>query len=292
MTKSILVVAFDGLDKELIDEFGLTNIKQEEFGSIDNQSNMSEIKTSELFASFITGENYNVHGVKGLVRHPKSYRRKFIDMILPESVRGSVRGLTRIEHALKGLLDVNDPRKHTKSDINGKTIFEEIENSRALFVPSYNPDLIFEAGEGFLPLKLGKGIDRTAEFWDRRCYSIRKEDLFSELENDIIPPRDFLMCHFHRPDIYHHLYGDREEGEFDKLKLRPMYEEIDGLAEEIKLKAIEKGYEHIIFMSDHGLPTEKGHNENAFYSCNKELFGEETPHITDFYDRILELTGN
>lgn len=45
-------------------------------------------------------------------------------------------------------------------------------------------------------------------------------------------------------------------------------------------------------MSDHGLPTEEGHNENAFYSCNRELFGSETPKITDFHDRILEIVGD
>ena len=61
---------------------------------------------------------------------------------------------------------------------------------------------------------------------------------------------------------------------------------MDELAKKIKQKALQKGYERIIFMSDHGLPAEEGHNENAFYSSNKELFGEEKPHITDFYDKF------
>ena len=52
----------------------------------------------------------------------------------------------------------------------------------------------------------------------------------------------------------------------------------------------------VIFMYEHGMIESQGkfweHNKNAFYSCNVELFGEETPHITDFYDRILEITDS
>ena len=44
-------------------------------------------------------------------------------------------------------------------------------------------------------------------------------------------------------------------------------------------------------MSDHGLPTPHQHNEKAFYSCNRELFGDTTPLITDFHDRILDIVG-
>jgi predicted AlkP superfamily phosphohydrolase/phosphomutase len=66
MSKKVVVIAFDGLDKDLIEEFGLENLTQQEFGSIDNVSGMSSIKTSELFASFITGKNFENHGVKGI----------------------------------------------------------------------------------------------------------------------------------------------------------------------------------------------------------------------------------
>lgn len=77
-------------------------------------------------------------------------------------------------------------------------------------------------------------------------------------------------------------------------KVKETYHEMDELAGEIIERAEENGFDTIIFMSDHGLPTveEGGHNENAFYSCNHELFGDKTPHITDFHDRILQLTGD
>lgn len=68
-----------------------------------------------------------------------------------------------------------------------------------------------------------------------------------------------------------------------------MYKEIDELAEEIRERAEAKGYDKVIFMSDHGLPSQTAHNRNAFYSCNEKLYGEnskEKPKITDFYDKI------
>ena len=97
------------------------------------------------------------------------------------------------------------------------------------------------------------------------------------------------MCHLHRTDHHQHQYGDPSISTYDEEKLQDLYEETDDLAGRI-VGFFEEDYDYIIFMSDHGLPTEKEHNENAFYSCNKELFGDETPHITDFHDKILELT--
>lgn len=63
---SVLVVAFDGLDKDFIEKFELENIQQKEYSELDNKSGISSIKTSELFASFITGDTWEEHGVQGL----------------------------------------------------------------------------------------------------------------------------------------------------------------------------------------------------------------------------------
>jgi hypothetical protein len=69
---------------------------------------------------------------------------------------------------------------------------------------------------------------------------------------------------------------------------------MDEMAAEIQQKAEEEGFDTVLFISDHGLPDVEngGHNENAFYSCNRELFGDKTPHVTDFHDKILELAGS
>ncbi len=286
MSEKVLVVAFDGLDKELIEEFDLQNIRQGEFGFIDNQTGMKNIYTSELFASFITGKASQEHGVEGLNKW-KNSRGEILDTLVPKKLLETRRGLHRFRETLKSALDAEET-KYDKEDLKVDTLFEKIDNSRPIFVPGYNPSTFWTIEADLRPLGFGKSPAETMEHYDTREFRHRKEKLFSELENEFVPARDFLMMHFHRSDIFHHLYGD-PEGNYNEKKLREMYSDMDELAVQIKEKALEKGYDYIIFMSDHGLPAKIGHNKNAFYSSNKELFPNKTPKITDFHDRILEL---
>ena len=289
MSEKILVVAFDGLDKKLIEKYNLENIRQQEFGKIDNSTGISSIKTSELFASFITGETYEEHGIKDL--KTTSGRQKLIDNSIPDFLKKNVRGFTRLQKVLQTMLRVDEGMKYAKEHLQLDSVFEKIEDSRPMFIPGYNPSIFWVVNADLDPMRYGYSTEEAAKHYDNREYRHRKDRLFSELENEIIGSREFLMCHFHTTDTYQHLYGDKD-AVYDEKKLKRLYEETDEFAGEIKQKALEKGYDYVIFMSDHGLPTEKGHNENAFYSCNRDLFGDETPQITDFHNKILELTGN
>lgn len=289
---NVLVVAFDGLDKKLIEKFDLEQIVLDEFNTIDNSTDITDIKTSELFASFITGETSERHAVEGLKKEPETLKWKLINLVTPKLLVRNLRGFYRLKEVLKRFLGASNPAKYKKEDLKSSTLFEQIEDSRPMFIPSYNPDFLWDAGGLGLITSLGYSKQKNIRIWDERSYEIRQEKLFSEIENPIISPRSFLMVHFHRPDFHQHIYGDKHSGMYDEEKLRKLYREIDDLALEIKESAEEAGYSHIVFMSDHGLPTEYEHNQNAFYSCNKELFGDETPHITEFHNKILELTGN
>ena len=282
-----LVIAFDGLDKELIEEFDLKNIPQQEFGRIDNSTDIKFRNTSELFASFITGETFEKHGVKSLKKWSNPRIDSFENKVDGNWFFDKFKGIRQvISESINGLSARKT--KYREEDLLCESIFEELEDSRAMFVPSYNPSIFWSIGGGLEPLKHGYSLEEAADHWDTREHSYRRQELFEELDNEFVESRSFLMCHFHRSDLFQHLYGDKRIGMFDKDKLRKMYEEIDELALEIKNKAEESDYDRIIFMSDHGLPDEKQHNKNAFYSCNKELFGNEEPHITDFYSKFLE----
>ncbi|WP_414837766.1 alkaline phosphatase family protein [Candidatus Nanosalina sp. VS9-1] len=282
-----IVIALDGLDYELVKEFELENIIQEETGEINNYEGINKIKTSELFASFITGKTWEEHGVTGLAKWSNHRIQKFEDLVEGIWFFDKFRELRQAVFETVGLFNASQ-RKYTKEDLEAETVFEEIENSRAMFVPSYNPSMTWIIRAGTAPLKFGFTSEDVVEYWDSREYEHRKRELFSELENEFVPARDLLMCHFHRPDMHHHMYGDKNLGNFDKAKLKELYKETDDLAGKIKKKALEKGYERIIFMSDHGLPLAKGHNKNAFYSSNKPLFPDKTPHITDFHDAFVK----
>jgi hypothetical protein len=281
-----LVVAFDGLDKELIEKFGLKNITQEEFGSIDNETGMSRIMTSELFASFVTGTNHQEHGAQGFHYYEGLAGKLIRKTVGRASLVQNVRGFQRVEETLLTAFKVQKKR-YSKEDLKVDSLFEKIDNSRAMFVPGYNPDMFWETGCESQPLNYGYNMDEYLNFWDTRAYRYRKESLMNEIS---FMSRPLLMCHFHRPDLYQHVYGDKEIG-YDEEKLLKIYRETDKLAEEIKEEALDSGYDRVIFMSDHGLPKGKDHNRNAFYSCNKKIFPNKTPLITDFHDRILEIVG-
>lgn len=283
------MVAFDGLDYELIKQFDLENIQQEEFGKIDNQKNISAVMTSELFAGFLTGETHESHNVTGVHYYQKDWRGRILELLDEYGLPENVRGFLTLKQVLKDVLKVNEIR-YSKEDIKLPTLFEEIENSRPMFVPSYNPDLFWETYCETQPLKYRYGKQIYLSFWKNRVFEHRKRMFFSELENDIIGARSLLMCHFHYVDQIQDMNKDRcVRGDYED-QLKSVYGKFDQLAGNIKEKALDRGYDSVIFMSDHGRPKESEHNENAFYSCNKELFGEETPHITDFHDKIIELT--
>jgi hypothetical protein len=280
---TVLVVAFDGLDKNFIEKFGLENINQSEFGSIDNKTGTDEIMTSELFTSFITGYKSEVHGISGL-KLPNSYAKdKLVDKISSPVLTDKVPGYYRLQKAVSEILDYKT-YKPDKSDYDEETLFEKIINSKALFVPGYNPSWFWRINADLEPLREGATIDETAQHYERE-FEFRKRTLFEELENDY----NFLMCHFHKIDTMQHLYGG-QKGDYNEKKLRQYYEKLDDFAREIKQKA---DYDTIIFMSDHGMPDleTNQHNENAFYSCNHKLFGDKKPHITEFHDKILDLVG-
>lgn len=283
--KKTIVIAFDGLDYELIKKFDLENIPQKEFGTIDNDTGINRRMTSELFASFITGKLSGEHGIEGLVKWTNPRVGKIESFLEDKPLMKSFKDLRHSIWTSINSLQA-EKAKFDKEDLECNTIFEEVENSRAIFVPGYNPSVFWKIGAELRPIQAGYSLEQTMEHYDTREFRYRKNVIFSELENDIIPARDFLMCHFHRSDTFQHLYGDDHIGAYDEEKLEGMYNEIDELAGKIKENALEKGYERIIFMSDHGLPDETEHNRKAFYSSNVEIFAGSKPHITDFYERF------
>ena len=280
---SVLIIAFDGLDKELIEEFNLEYIKQKEFGSIDNHTNIPEIKTPSLFASFITGKYPKEHriGKDGFRTLNNDRLRNFENIINKIPLFKKFRGLRHAFYQETSFFKDAYSSIPTKQDLDHRTIFDEVENSGSLFVPSY--DQVYDLD--YITEFSKKTKIPPHKLWDRHFHPYRRKKLFRNVNTYY----DLFFCHLHRVDLHQHYYGDPEiESKFNKKKLKKLYEETDELAEEI-IEFFENEFETIIFMSDHGLPTKTEHNQNAFYSSNKELFREKEPHITDFYDKIAKI---
>lgn len=273
--KNFLIIAFDGLDYDLIKKYNCKNIQQKEFGKIDNHTGITTIVTSEVFASFITGKTWEEHGIIGL-RRPTS---DFLYKIEKLNRYKFFRKFTGLRRSICKNLPFVDGRERdvNKDDLKTSTFFDEIPNSKAIDVPSYNKGYYVKINEFFDLF----GI-KDAEKELNRFEKCKKRELFEAVDQDY----NLIMAYFHKPDYIQHWYW--EVGKMEQVK--KMYEEMDGLAKEILNRARDK-FDTIIFMSDHGLPDKKGegHNEKAFYSCNKELFPKKVPHITDFYSKILDL---
>ncbi|MFB6295028.1 MAG: alkaline phosphatase family protein [Candidatus Nanohaloarchaea archaeon] len=272
MGESVLVVAFDGLDKDLIDQYNLTHLTQTEYGTIDNHTGMKEINTDELFASFITGETWEEHGVTGI----KSWDNRLLNVVdrwFPK--RGVLFRIgDRGKDIVKAVLGA-DRSRYTRDELACETLFDQVPDSTALNVPVYN----IVPGIDVFSYVLDRFGAEYAVREARKEFEQRKTEFRSVLEDDYT----FLMAHFHFIDSMNHLFGHPVT---DEERLRDAYEEIDEFSQEI-LDLVEDRFDTVIFMSDHGLPTETQHNENAFYSCNHALFPDTEPHITDFHDTIL-----
>lgn len=293
---SVIVVAFDGLDYELIQKFDLEHIPQKEFGTFDNKTGVNEIKTCELFASFITGELSEKHGVRGMRTYPDSINSKIynnlIDNTVVDALRNNVRGIQTLVNIIKyEILSIHKEeemweRKHLECE----TIFDEIKGSRAINIPSYKPGNYWKTGAWSACMRNGFDSQTLLEMWDNLEHTKRKRDLYQDLDN--IGQRPFLMAHFHRSDKHQHAYGDKSLGNYNERKLKKLYLEMDELAGEIKERASRAGYDKVVFMSDHGLPKGFEHNKNCFYSSNFELFENQEPHLTDFYEHIIEIVSS
>jgi len=278
MSHNILVVAFDGLDLELIKNFDCQHLQQAEFGRIDNQTGIGKRVTGELFASFLTGKGREYHAVAGKHLMDESWPirashwlNRFYVFRKWAGLRGSLLnwlGFKQEEPPIKEVLDID-------------TLFDDIPNSKAFFVPvetkaglKFSPWAVLE--NDYLDDEDFREVVEKEHLW-------RKHNFFEALEQEA--PYDFLMVQFHKPDFLQHVFGDPEIN-YDEEILQNLYEDMDELAETI-LKRADDRYDYVIFMSDHGLPAADQHNENAFYSVNREI-GWNEPTMFDIHDFILE----
>ena len=272
---SILIVAFDGLDYELIQRYDCQNVIQDEFGQIDNNVDGADRVTWPLFASFVTGEHPTDHGVTSFTRWNNDRVHcieSFLDQFtIGEKTVGLRKAILESINSL-GLQRKKYTQKHIETDM----LFDLIPGSQSVNVPVVDVNNV--CGRVCQTFRRW-GLDRARREMEKEYYWRRQE-----FWDAVTPEKPLLMAHFHYPDFIQHYYGDHR-AVYDRHELEQMYQRIDTFAEQIRTRT---DYDHVLFMSDHGLPEGQEHNTNAFYSCNSAVFGSETPHITDFFETVME----
>lgn len=262
------VICFDSLDYSLIEKYGLTHVKQNEFGRVEITGILS---TPSIWTSFLTGLSPDEHKVLGW-----KWDNSLLDRL---KVIGIKAGLDKIVNKSVFLTKkLGSLPKHTP-DIKGKipTIFDYAEKPIDLDVPCYGEDTYEKIRKDVVnalgnPL-LEKEVSKNAEI----NFNNKRKKIMELLKNDW----DLFVAHIYYPDIIQHLQFYRED------IIIKMYEEIDSTAKMIQDNLTEDV--HLLFISDHG--QNKGvHTHDAFFSSNHEL-NVSAPKITDFYNIILKKLG-
>lgn len=267
----MIVAGFDGLDYRKIKKYGCKNLQQKSFGKLDLED--LRLKTPQLWASMITGERPEVHGIDTMLQFRGEKVRKVDRFVLGFLKKLGVTAMY-LRRALYYYLFDSSQFVPDKEFMEVDSIFEEVADSVALDIPGYS-EYPYLAGKSWV----GKSMRKRPPVSKKRIvrdmeaeHMYRKQQFF-----DHIGKHKLVMQHFHYPDWHQHLYfkgGGKEE---------EMYHRMDELAGEILEKAGEDTL--VVLCSDHGVE-DGGHRDQAFYSVNTDLEGEIK--ITNLLFKCLE----
>jgi len=275
MTMRALILAYDGLDHDLVEELRLRNILQREHGRVKVPivGGIDDPSTPIVWTSFITGEAPEVHGVDmpQMWDNRLNWLRRYVRR--HKSIHGILRRF-KVGYRVRETMDVKSSFPSRK-DIKVDTLFEVVKPSVALGVPVYNKNLeeIYPIGD---VLRARQDPDYLPLFEEkiRSTFAEEVERLFDALEGEW----RLLMIHFHITDLFGHAFWGTE-------KLATLYEEMDLLTKRVKEKSGDDDL--VLIISDHGM-SKLGHTKKGFYSLNLSL-GLEEPDIKEFFNIVTGL---
>ena len=281
---NVLCIIFSGMDYILIKRFRLKGIQQCSFGIVySTDLYMNEDSSTAIMAQLLTGKTWKETSVMGEFYYNKPLIDK-IEKLIMRRLLGELK-FRKIREAIYDSIFKAKKRKYIKSDLKSKTLFEIIPNSKAIYVPAYNPEpswcldrLIFDIRE--YP-KLGE--EAAVDLIEKDLYW-RSKKIFKELQRP--NPYKLLMCHLQTIDSAQHLYIGQTKPPNLK-KVYKYYKRMNLLARKI-IKIAEKKYDIILFLSEHGIPMEpppKGrtyHVNRGFFSLNIP-FDKFFVNIREFY---------
>jgi len=274
----VLILAYDGLDHDLVETLSLRNILQREHGKVEVPivGGIDDPSTPIVWTSFITGEPPEVNGVD----MPQMWDNEF------DGLRSFVRRHRGIHNILKRFKVGQKVREATgarssfpsRKNIKVDTFFEVVKPSVALGVPVYNKNLeeIYPIGDVMRarqdPEYLPVFEERVRGIFDEEI-----EALFDAIDSEW----RLLMVHLHITDLFGHAFWGTE-------KVATLYEEMDLLTKRVKARLREDDL--VLIISDHGM-SKLGHTKKGFYSFNVKI-GLVDPDIKDFFNIVTGLLAD
>lgn len=290
---NVLVVIFGGVDTTNLNENEHQNLLQETSGKVhvDKLWRERDVAT-QITSQLITGESWRMTGITG--------RKKYID----EQVERIEKDLTRSVLPRSGYLGwfENQTRpfregiysslgldtstqNYTKNDIEVPTVFEEIPDSKAIYVPSYNPEPSWAIRRNILnPTTYTDFGEEGAVDLAEKNLNWHKKKLFEHSDTE----HSLLMTQFQYLDSMQHLYSAYTH---NPEKVEQAYDRMDALAGQIKSEF--DGYDLTLFISDNGTPTSepsRTHHNRPFYSVDRDLDLPGKINMREFYDLIINWT--
>lgn len=274
----VLILAYDGLDHDLVETLSLRNILQREHGKVEVPivGGIDDPSTPIVWTSFITGESPEVHGVD----MPQMWDNEF------DGLRSFVRRHRGIHNILKRFKVGQKVREATgarssfpsRKNIKVDTFFEVVKPSVALGVPVYNKNLeeIYPIGD----VMRARQDPEYLPVFEERVRGIFDEEvkaLFDAIDGEW----RLLMVHLHITDLFGHAFWGTE-------KVATLYEEMDLLTKRVKARLREDDL--VLIISDHGM-SKLGHTKKGFYSFNVKI-GLVDPDIKDFFNIVTGLLAD
>ena len=258
----VLLLALDGLDLDTVKRLNCIQLLQNQYCLMDVPiDKVLKVPSSPtVWASFLAG--------KLVERHFGSKKLRLLSKIrshIPLSL-GIAKRMTKSPVSFAGKLEC-------------ETLFDKIENSKAINVPYINNDgehLKIPFMLSHEEVSLDEVIDAALDLLAKQSLAIEK-DIQSSMENDFV----FAFLGF--PDILEHLCFSSRMG-----IVRNMYFSLNSMVQNIR--GVVGNECHFFIMSDHGFNFEKGtHSLQGFFSSNKQLPSCPSS-IYELHDLIVELS--
>jgi predicted AlkP superfamily phosphohydrolase/phosphomutase len=276
--KKVCIIGLDCLEYTVVCRGKYPNLKQKHHGRV--QLNVYPPNTEMIWASFITGEKPEKHGIIA----DMEMNRGITELVKKVSVRvGVQKVLPKIRSKVTKAFNVTKtfnllPRTHVKEDFQVPTIFDYADKSISVSIPAYNEWSECVKSRKMIVDAIGnpyKEKSLAEKAWTD--FQQKKKRVMKLLNDDW----DLFMVHFYVADIIQHLWW------YKKDLMANLYQKMDETAKQIEMKLPPEVF--TLILSDHGFMNGY-HSPYAFYSSNKPI-NLKRPKITDFAHIIREKLG-
>lgn len=286
---NVLVVIFGGLDHEFLGRWDCRNLKQAQWGKVvvDQLWEQRDVAT-QITAQLITGKTWQENGINERKKVNYIYQGRLAEFC-EKRIFKEARKARRRRHGLYQFLGSNTlpvSREFLKDDLTCSSLFDLVEDSRAVYVPAYNPEPTWAIDRNILDPRMYPelGVDAALDLREKH-YLWRRKRFLEELERD--RPYNLLMAQFQYIDSSQHLYiSYHDEDRMDEVEAA--YWRMDRFAGEILEKAQGK-YQKILFISDNGaahkVDFKPTHHNRPYYALNEEEELDGT-NLRDFFEHI------